>query len=127
MTELPFEPNTFDLIWAEGSAYIMGIEKALEHWKPLLTDQGCLMVSDMVWCTEDPSQTAIDFWNNEYPDIKQVNTRLEQMEKAGYQVVAHFPQSKEGWMNYYGPLSARLDELRAQWPKLKRSKTSNTR
>lgn len=113
MTELPFEPNQFDLIWAEGSAYIMGIEKALEQWKPLLSDQGCLMVSDMVWRTEKQSQTAIDFWSSEYPDIKQVSTRLEQMEKAGYQVVAHFPQSKEAWMNYYGPLSARLDELRS--------------
>jgi len=33
MTELPFENAAFDLIWAEGSAYIMGVENALAGWK----------------------------------------------------------------------------------------------
>ena len=31
MTELPFEDASFDLICAEGSAYIMGVTNAIEH------------------------------------------------------------------------------------------------
>ncbi len=61
MTELPFSKASFDLIWAEGSAYIMGVEKALTQWKPLLREQGYLMISDMVWRTEDPSCESIEF------------------------------------------------------------------
>ncbi|NOH78626.1 MerR family transcriptional regulator [Vibrio sp. RE86] len=111
MTEMPFEQKTFDLIWAEGSAYIMGVEKALSAWKGLLKDSGHLMISDMVWRTEAPSTESTQFWNQEYPDIQLVETRIKQMEKAGYQVVDHFPMSKEAWLNYYGPLGERVTEL----------------
>ncbi|GAL17068.1 transcriptional regulator MerR family [Vibrio maritimus] len=111
MTELPFAPQSFDLIWAEGSAYIMGVEKALSQWKSLLTDHGYIMLSDMVWKTSTPSEASVEFWNQEYPDIQQVDTRLEQIKNAGYHVVDHFPMSREAWMNYYGPLGERVKEL----------------
>ncbi|USD63910.1 MerR family transcriptional regulator [Vibrio sp. SCSIO 43140] len=125
MTELPFEPQSFDLIWAEGSAYIMGVEKALSQWKSFLKDHGYIMLSDMVWKTSTPSEASVEFWNQEYPDIQQVDTRLEQIKKAGYQVVDHFPMSREAWMNYYGPLSERVIELesdmseKAAWKDIK--------
>ncbi|UJF17347.1 MerR family transcriptional regulator [Vibrio sp. SS-MA-C1-2] len=111
MAELPFDKESFDLLWAEGSAYIIGIEKALSLWKPFIKQHGYLMVSDMVWKTASPSQAAIEFWNSEYPDIQQVETRLKQMEVAGYRVINHFPQSEEAWLNYYAPLGKRVKEL----------------
>ncbi|GAL31354.1 transcriptional regulator MerR family [Vibrio variabilis] len=125
MTELPFAPQSFDLIWAEGSAYIMGVEKALSQWKSFLTDHGYIMLSDMVWKTSTPSEASVELWNQEYPDIQQVDTRLEQIKNAGYQVVDHFPMSREAWMNYYGPLSDRVKELepemseKAAWKDIK--------
>lgn len=82
MTELPFDKQSFELIWAEGSAYIMGIEKALMDWKPLLKQEGYLMVSDMVWKTTSPSDESKQFWSHEYPDIQLVETRLAQMKKG---------------------------------------------
>lgn len=114
MTEMPFTEQSFDLIWAEGSAYIMGVEKALLAWKGLLRDNGHVMISDMVWHTETPSKDAIDFWNQEYPDIQLVDTRIAQMKKAGYRVVDHFPMSEEAWLNYYGPLGERVAELESE-------------
>ena len=111
MTELPFANESFDLIWSEGSAYIMGVEKALKAWKPLLSDQGHLVVSDMVWRTDQPSSEAVQFWQQEYPDIQTVQTRLEQMVKSGYKVVNHFPQSEQAWRNYYAPLAVRIEQL----------------
>ncbi|MCG9662986.1 MerR family transcriptional regulator [Vibrio mediterranei] len=114
MTELPFDKQSFELIWAEGSAYIMGIEKALMDWKPLLKQEGYLMVSDMVWKTTSPSDESKQFWSHEYPDIQLVETRLAQMKKAGYKVVDDFALSQSGWMNYYGPLGERVVELRSE-------------
>lgn len=114
MSKLPFPKESFDLIWAEGSAYIIGVEKALALWKPTLKKQGYLMFSDMVWRTETPNKKSVEFWSQEYPDIQLVNTRLEQIEQAGYKVITHFPQSKEAWLNYYIPLQQRLTELESE-------------
>src|SRR5688572_1999640 len=36
MAHLPYEPQSFDLIWCEGAAYIIGFEAALAAWRPLL-------------------------------------------------------------------------------------------
>ncbi|MGL5469919.1 MAG: MerR family transcriptional regulator, partial [Shewanella sp.] len=33
MTDLPFTSESFDCIWSEGSAYIMGVEQALTQWR----------------------------------------------------------------------------------------------
>ena len=114
MAELPFSHESFDLIWSEGSAYIIGIEKALKLWKPVLKNQGYLMISDLVWKTDAPSKQSIEFWRHEYPDIQSVHTRIKQIEKTGYQVVAHFSQSKVAWENYYAPLRERLNELESE-------------
>lgn len=116
MTALPFVPESFDLIWSEGAAYVMGVENALSQWQPLLRDQGCLVLSDLVWLTDRPSQSAQDFWQQEYPDMQSVKTRLSQMEASGYAVVEHFTLSEQAWRNYYLPLKARLAELQPSLP-----------
>ena len=36
MAALPFEPSSFDVLWSEGAAYIMGVGAALKAWRPLL-------------------------------------------------------------------------------------------
>ena len=116
MTELPFDDGSFDLIWSEGSAYIMGVENALDQWKRLLSAQGHLVLSDMLWHTDTPSKPVIDFWQQEYPDMQSVATRINQMKKAGYRVIKHFPMSEQAWSNYYAPLRARVNELKPEMP-----------
>ena len=116
MADLPFADKPFDLIWAEGSAYIIGVEKALASWKSQLNSQGYLVFSDLVWHTEQPSQAPIAFWEQEYPDMQEVKTRITQIEKAGYRVLNHFPQSEAAWFNYYNPLSKRATALTPEMP-----------
>jgi len=116
MTDLPVDKASFDIIWSEGSAYIMGVERALASWKPYLRGQGYIVLSDMVWRTDTPSEEAIALWTQEYPDIQSIATRVEQMQKAGYQVIEHFPQSEQAWLNYYGPLAQRIKEVEAEMP-----------
>ncbi|WP_295898705.1 methyltransferase domain-containing protein [uncultured Vibrio sp.] len=113
MTDLPFDNESFDVIWAEGSAYIMGVTKALAEWKPLLTNKGVLAVSDLVWLTDQPSEEASQFWAGEYPDMQSIDTRLQQIESAGYEVIEHFSLSHDAsWGNYWGPLKERLEQVK---------------
>lgn len=113
MTELPFDKASFDLIWAEGCAYIMGVAKALSEWKPLLKTDGILMISDLVWLTDSPSADTIEFWKSEYPDIQTITTRKEQIEAADYEIIDDFTLSHQAWENYYSPLKVRIEELQS--------------
>ncbi|WP_371185133.1 MerR family transcriptional regulator [Thalassotalea maritima] len=109
MTELDFDKATFDVIWAEASAYIMGVENALVNWKPLLAEDGVLVFSDLVWLTDAPSNDALVYWKRDYPDIQRVDKRIAQIQTAGYKLVETFTVSERAWKNYYEPLQARLN------------------
>lgn len=111
MTELSFGEEKFDVIWAEASAYVMGIENALEKWKSLISEDGALVFSDLVWLTETPSKEAIKHWKSDYPDMQTVDTRKLQIEKAGYKLQRTFTLSEQAWKNYYEPLEQRLNEV----------------
>ncbi len=111
MTELNFGDDKFDVVWAEASAYIMGIENALSKWKPLLKDGGVLVFSDLVWLTDKPSEASINHWKSYYPDIQTIETRKSQIGKAGYQLENTFTVSEQAWKDYYEPLQKRLNEL----------------
>ena len=60
MAALSFAPARFDLIWAEGSAYIMGVANALRAWKAFLKPHGYLALSELLWLTDDPPGEGID-------------------------------------------------------------------
>ncbi|KDE39444.1 Transcriptional regulator, MerR family [Nitrincola lacisaponensis] len=116
MTDLTFPPSRFDLIWAEGAAYIMGVEKALMQWKPILKQGGYLVFSDLVWLTDSPGSEAVDFWLQEYPDIQSVSRRIKQIENAGYEVLSHFTLSNQAWSEYYSPLKQQVLALKQDRP-----------
>ena len=112
MENLPCELASYDLIWSEGSAYIMGVEKALKAWRPFLKEEGVLVFSDAVWSVEKPNQESLDFWQQEYPDMTTVAVRIKQAEATGYELIETFSLSEEAWQSYYRPLEARLNELK---------------
>ncbi len=112
MTELPFEQQSFDLIWAEGCAYIMGVQNALAAWKPLLKANGVLMVSDLVWLTDSPSSEAKAFWQQDYPDLQTIASRTAQIKEVGFEVIESFTLSQQAWDNYSIPLRARVNALK---------------
>lgn len=116
MTELPFPEGCFDLIWAEASAYIMGVERALSGWRTHLSEEGYLVISDLVWLVKKPHSEAQTFWNGEYPDMQRVEVRLNQMQKAGFKVIDHFTLSEQAWSNYYQPLKLRVTGLKNNMP-----------
>ncbi|SEI84894.1 Methyltransferase domain-containing protein [Allopseudospirillum japonicum] len=116
MTDLPFAPERFDCIWSEAAVYIMGVEQALTQWRKLLTDSGFMVISDLIWLTDNLSQEAVAFWEGEYPDMQTIEKRLGQMRQADFDVIDHFTLSEQAWHYYYQPLKARVAEVKASMP-----------
>jgi DNA-binding transcriptional MerR regulator/predicted O-methyltransferase YrrM len=111
MAHLPSLGEYFDVIWAEGSAYIIGVERALKAWRSLLRPGGVLVFSDMVWRTGHPGAGARAFWASEYPAMTTVDKRLKQAQRFGYRVVSHFDMGQSALDTYYLPLEARLRDM----------------
>lgn len=100
--------SDFDLLWAEGSAYSIGLENALQRWWPLLRSQGCLVLTELVWFVDDPSERARAFFADEYPDMCDEATRIEQARQAGYRLVDSFRLSAADWHAYYAGVERSL-------------------
>lgn len=114
MTELPFEDSSFDAIWAEGSAYIMGFGNALKTWRGFIKSQGFLIVSDLIWLTDRPRSEASSFWQKNYPDMTTLQNRVSNIRSLGYRVVRSFPLSPQAWENYLAPLREKIADLSAK-------------
>ena len=102
-------------MWAEGSAYTVGVENALRLWRPLVAPGGAVVVSDLCWLTDSRPDEVDDYWAQGYPDITTINGRLRSFGPAGYECTAHFVLPPEGWTDeYYTPIRQRsADFLRA--------------
>jgi SAM-dependent methyltransferase len=114
MARLPYPPQSFDLIWCEGAAYIVGFDTALAAWKPLLRPGGVLALTEPVWLKSDPPEPVRACWA-EYPAMEDVASARRRAEAHGYQIAGAFVLSDAAWWtNYYGPLETRLEAATAR-------------
>jgi ubiquinone/menaquinone biosynthesis C-methylase UbiE len=111
MTAMPFTKGQFDVLWSEGSAYIMGIKQALKAWKPFIKSDGYLVISDLVWLTDNPDAKVMEFWQKNYPSMATSEQRIKDMVKAGYEVIESFTQSEQSWRNYLDPLKRKIAQV----------------
>lgn len=119
MADLPLAPASFDLIWAEGSAYALGFGNALQTWRSLLKRPGYLAVSEVSWTRSDLPAPVVDFWQVEYPDLRSIEANLATIKAAGYGTLAHFILPPEAWwQHYYTPLEQRLEVLQRKYHNL---------
>ena len=111
MRELAFAPDSFDLIWCEGAAYIMGVGEALKAWRPLLKAGGRLALTDAVWLRDDPPPRVTRCWAD-YPDMRDTEQRRGLVAESGYRLLGDFvlPES-DWWDDYCGPQMRRIDEI----------------
>ena len=56
MGEMPFLEEEFNVLWAEGAAFIIGFKQALINWKKFIKPGGYLAFSDCVWLKDNPPQ-----------------------------------------------------------------------
>jgi hypothetical protein len=116
LDDLPYEENSVDIIWSEGSAFIMGLIPALTYWKKFLKPDGYLIVSDCTWFTDAPSEECRNFWNEVGLDMKNEKDTAALLQAIGYSVNSSFRLPASGWWDhYYTPLSNRMDLLRKKY------------
>ena len=111
MEKIDVAGGSIDLVWAEGSIYLVGIERALAMWRRWLRPGGCVAFSDFAWWTGDPSEEARAFWAVEYPDMASEAAIRSRAEDPGYRAVDGFRMPREAHDAYYLPLEARVAEL----------------
>ncbi|MEV7417028.1 bifunctional class I SAM-dependent methyltransferase/N-acetyltransferase [Streptomyces sp. NPDC089919] len=115
MAAVPCPDGSFDLIWAESSAYSIGFDTALREWRRLLAPGGTLVLTECEWRTDRPSAAARAFWAPHYA-LRTEPANRAAAAAAGYRVVAVLPQPESDWDEYYGPLGRRADGAEAAGP-----------
>ncbi len=116
MFEMPFSDESFDIIWAEGSIYLIGFERGLLEWRRFIKPNGFLVVHEMTWLRPEPPQEILDYWKELYPGIKTVTGNVELIPNCGYDLIGHFTLPEDAWWTeYYGPLEDRTRELRGRY------------
>jgi ubiquinone/menaquinone biosynthesis C-methylase UbiE len=116
MFTLDFEAGSFDVLWSEGAIYIIGFEKGLREWRPLLKTGGYLAVTELSWLKPAPPAEVTTFWQGNYPHIQTMEENLALLQKAGYHEVGHFALPESAWwQDYYTPLEKRIAILTEQY------------
>ena len=116
MFDMDFPEQSFDVIWSEGSIYVIGFEKGLYEWRRLIKPRGFLAVHDVAWLNPDPPAEIRDYWKKSYPAILTIDESLERIPGLGYLHIGHFPLPEDAWWHeYYGPLQERINMLREKY------------
>ncbi|SCD75921.1 Methyltransferase domain-containing protein [Streptomyces sp. ScaeMP-e83] len=108
LTGPDFPAGSFDLVWAEGSAYRIGFATAVRDWQRLLAPGGAMMVSECVWTTEAPSAGARAFWERN-GSLRTLPETTAAAVAAGCAVSAVLLHPDSDWDTYYVPLAERVE------------------
>lgn len=112
MDAIGYVPNTFDLIWSEGAAYIIGLERALAEWKQYLKPGGKLVLTEICWLVDKPSPVPKKFWGESYPAMSTAHQARRIMLENGYKIIDEYLLPSSDWFDeYYNPLKIKHKQL----------------
>lgn len=115
MRTLGYPSGSFDLIWCEGGAYIMGFAKALRAWRPLLKPTGRLALTEAVWLSDDAPEEVRRFWSDAYPAMTSIEACRTIVRDCGYRLIGDFVLPQAAWWEYYRPKQDRLASLASRY------------
>ena len=109
MDMLPFRKESYDLIWAEGSIFIIGYEKGLSYWREFLKPGGFVAVTECSWLGNKRPENMKWILDN-LPEIDSIEHNIHQMAEVGYEPYAHFILPETCWTkNYYEPMQPAME------------------
>lgn len=116
MLDMNFDKNTFDIIWSEGALYFMGFQNGLKRCQQLLKDKGYLAVTELVYTVSDPPNAVVEYFKVEYPDIKNIESKIEIIKNEGFNLILNFTLPESAWLNnYYLPIEKELPRLNKKY------------
>jgi hypothetical protein len=89
MFNLRYKKESFDLIWCEGAIFVIGFEKGLIEWRPLLANNGYLVVSELSWLRKDLPEELHSYMKEMYagiesPGVRSIEENIETAKKSGF-------------------------------------------
>jgi SAM-dependent methyltransferase len=113
METLGEEDGVFDLIWAEGSLFVMGFGAGLHACFDRLLPGGLAAVSELAWLLPDLPPECVEFFAAEYPAMLDVAGNEKLILDCGFELLGQFviPDSS-WWESYYCPLGDRIAQYR---------------
>ena len=94
--DMEFPDESFDIIWAEGSIWVISFKRGLQEWKRFLKPNGFMVIHD------------------ERGNIK---GKLGQINNCGYELLDHFILNEDTWWaEYFAPLEKLICETRTTDP-----------
>lgn len=118
MNNLPFDKSIFDVIWAEGSLYIMGIGRALELWNKHLKTNGYIVFSELCWLKNDRPEEIENYWNSFYGQMQSVDSIIKFLIESDYKFIGSYVlPDNDWWDDYYNPLVDRINILKEKYSK----------
>lgn len=116
MSEMGFPPESFDIIWSEGSILLIGFETGLRDWRQFIRPGGFLVVHEATWLRPNPPQEIVDYWRGRLPGIRTAPETIEVIPRWGYELAGHFLLPEDfWWRDYYQPLQERIMALRQRY------------
>ncbi len=113
MHALSEEDGVFDLVWAEGSLFVMGFQAGLELCFARLVPGGLAAVSEIAWLLPDSPAECAEFFAAEYPAMLDLAANEKLIADCGFALVDEFVLPDSSWWDsYYRPLEARLARYR---------------
>jgi len=109
------EGTVFDLIWCEGSAYAVGVEKALRQWRDLLRPGGRIAWSDLVWIDPNPDEEVRQYWQEQGEILRYRHETIRLASACGYRMIDDFVFPETDWQNYYEPLRKHLPKWKSEY------------
>ena len=93
--DMEFPDESFDIIWSEGSIFVVGFERGLQEWKRIIRPGGFMVVHD---------------------EMGNVEEKLAQISSCGYELLGHFILDIDIWWNeYFVPLEKLVNETRTKY------------
>lgn len=116
MSALGDEDGFFDLVWAEGSLFVVGFADGLGICRDRLVPGGLAAISELAWLLPERPAECQAFFDAEYPAMADLTTNERLIGGSGFELVEWFVQPESAWWApYYHPLEARLEVLSKEY------------
>jgi cyclopropane fatty-acyl-phospholipid synthase-like methyltransferase len=107
----PGVQGPFDLIWAEGSIYMIGFAEGCAMCRDLLVPGGALAVTELAWVRDDPPAEVRRYWADHYPKIRPRERLRDDLVTLGFEIQGEFALPRADWERYYALVRRQLEDF----------------